>query len=457
VSAIQGQNQPMRLWAIFLVFLASLSTGCPASSEEARLAPNRFYFPTGLAVSPDQQHLFLTNANADLRFESGTLQVLDLARIDELVASWDGGVVPPGCRRDEDQRQSIICDEEDAAADFVIEDASVRLGNFVGEVRVQELESGQVRLFVPSRGDPSLTWLDFDPTTARVSCGGSERFARCDDDHRLGRLRDDLDLVRLGEEPFGIYVDGANGFVVLTHLVSGNVTLASAPTDGRPPVLTDVKGGFFASNPNTGLRGAVAAAGREPGAPSDLVYVTSRAESRVQTFYVTRPGETGLPLLAPADFFFLDAITPAEDTRGVAFSADGTRAHFINRRPPTLITVDTSVDALGRPVNKVAASAEICDQAGLVLTADAGQGELAYVGCFRDGEVWVVDPILSQLRAVVSVGRGPHAMAVSTNRNLIYVANFLENTVAVIDIRPGSITQNRVIVRLGEPEFGEEL
>jgi len=253
-----------------------------------------------------------------------------------------------------------------------------------------------------------------------------------------------------------LYVDSANGHIVVAHLTSGNISLATSPPDElEPPLLVDVKGGFFATSRTTGLRGAVAVAGRQPGSAQDLLYVTSRAESRVQMLHVEQPGDETYPLLVPTDFFFLNAVFPAEESRGLVFSADGNRAHVINRRPPTLISVDTSVDELGRPRNEVIQATELCPQAGLVTLADMGQGDRAYVTCFRDGQIWVIDPEGAALESVISVGRGPHAMAISQTRKQMYVTNFLENTVAVIDLTPGVPTENRVVVRLGEPNLGD--
>lgn len=450
--------EPMRA-AIAVIPLGLALAGCPASAEDVRPPADAFYFPTGLALSPDDRYLFVSNANSDLRYGSSSLQLVDVDVVDALVRRWvDDGEVPAGCAQDPEVRETVVCPEEadgDGAA-FLVPGATVRLGNFAGDIGTQTLADGRVRLFLPVRGDPSITWVDFDPATELFECGGSGDYPRCDVRHQITQLRGDPDQGTLTSEPFGIFVDGDNGYAVVAHLTTGNVSLvATPPDDSEPPVLADVKGGFFTTRVN-GLRGAVGVAGRRPGTADDLVYVTSRVESRVQMLHVEQPPDGGFPLLAPTDYFFVNTVFPADDSRGIAFSAGGDRAHVINRNPPTLITVDTSDDADGRPRNEVLIATELCPQAGIVAVADVGAGERAYVSCFRDGQVWVIDPEAATLEAVVNAGRGPHAIAVSEARKQMYVTNFLENTIAVIDLTPGAPTENRVVVRLGEPDLGDD-
>jgi DNA-binding beta-propeller fold protein YncE len=55
------------------------------------------------------------------------------------------------------------------------------------------------------------------------------------------------------------------------------------------------------------------------------------------------------------------------------------------------------------------------------------------------------------VEAFVQVGRGPYGVAMSPTRKRLYVSNFLEDTLAVIDLTPGSATRNRVVLRIGEP------
>ena len=85
---------------------------------------------------------------------------------------------------------------------------------------------------------------------------------------------------------------------------------------------------------------------------------------------------------------------------------------------------------------------------------DTGDGERAYVTCFLDGQVYVVDPRnLTQPEDIVLVGRGPYSVVGATSgpRKLLFVSNFLEDTIAVVNITPGEATYNRVVLRIGTP------
>ena len=424
-----------------------LTAGCPASSDDVAPPPDELYFPTGLALDPTESDLYVVNANSDLRFDSGVLLVVDVEAVSEVVTAWESGEVAGGrdCTADASFPLTLICNE----ADLIQSDRGVRIGNFATEVDIQTLDSGGHRLFVAVRGDPSLTYLDVASAGANLDCGPSGVFGECDEAHRLTSIRDDEDLPNIPDEPFGVYVDDENEFVMATHLSIGAVSLTTAPRDGSPPQLTDAVAGIF-SAPNNTFPGAVGVAGRMPGSVDDRIYVTSRTDSRIQTLLVARiPGQP--PQIVNGGFFFLNTVLPSTDSRDIQFSSDGNRAFIINRVPPTLQIVDTSITSTGVPTNEVESAIELCRQASnLVVTGEPGD-ERIYVACFRDGEIWVVDPTGRQVESIISVGRGPQFLVASVSRGLLFVSNFRENTIAVIDIRRGSLTENRVVLRIGRP------
>jgi len=375
---------------------------------------------------------------------------VDLAAVDAWVATWLGGSSIPGepadCEVDVSNPRLLVCNERDA----VLAQSTVRFGNFATAVKAQALDSGDIRLFVPVRGDPSITWIDFFPPDQETSCGGSGNPPKCDEEHSLTQMRGNLDLPTLSDEPFGIFVDSASGYAAVTHFTSATVSLVDTPSNGDTPMLVDAIGGLFAADPSTGVRGAVGVAGRSPGSADGLLYVTSRSESRVQTMYVRRPAtEDGFPTLVPSEFFFLNRVLPSDDGRGLTFNADGTRVHVLNRNPPMLQTLDTSLGPDGYPRNQIVGAVEICSRASQLALADAGRGDRAFIACFSAGQVWVVDTESSSVDAIINVGRGPHAVAVAPTRQRLYVSNFLEDTISVVDLTPGSSTEYRVVLRLG--------
>jgi hypothetical protein len=431
--------------------LAWLCAGCPATGDEIRPPDDQFYFPTGMDIAPDESVLFLANANSDLRFDSGAVEVVDLKRVDELIAEWLMTGEPPDdhdCEVDLSVPYTLVCDESEA----IRSQSGVRIGNFATELKVQILSDeseGKLRLFAAVRGDPSLTWIDYDQDEKQLSCGGTERFPECDDAHRLVQLRNDEDLPSLPDEPFGLFVDSSGGYVIITHLSNAASSLANAPPDGREPYLSDAVGGLFGFD-EFGQTGAVSVAGRQPGSTDDRIYVTSRTDARVQTLVVSRAGR--FPVLVPTEFFFMrGTIGPSDNGRGIAFSADGSRAYIVNRSPAMLQIFDTSLDPLGVPKNEFLAGVELCAEASNLALADTGKGDRIYVACFRNGQIWSIDPRGAVVDQIIEVGRGPHAVVVAPERKRLYVSNNLEGTVAVVDLTPEAETENRVVLRLGRP------
>ena len=94
---------------------------------------------------------------------------------------------------------------------------------------------------------------------------------------------------------------------------------------------------------------------------------------------------------------------------------------------------------------------DICRQASELAIMDPGDGERAYVTCFQDGQLYIIDPRgLSMVEDIVLVGRGPYSVVASLSHKKVYVTNFLEDTIAVIDVSPTSKFRNRVVLRIGD-------
>lgn len=436
-------------WSIVTASLAlGLGAGCTASADAVRPVQNVLYYPTGVAVAPGDAVMFVVNANSDLRYDSGYVSVFDLAGIDAAASAWTTSqTIPDGCTRDKSHPETIDCKQ----SQFMVPNAAARIGNFATDIGVQDTGNGTTRLIIPTRGDPSVTWLDWNGTA--LSCSTSkESFALCDDAHRLTYVHDDPSLASLPPEPFGVFADKSGQFAMVTHLTTGDVTLIDSPIGGKA-TIADVATGVFQSNPATGLIGADGIAGRTPGSPGDIIYVGSTSENRIQTFTVGRPVNKAPPYLIPGDWFFLDGYGAdaggSSDTRSMAFSASGDRLYIVNRNPPSLQIYDTSLGTDGFPRNKLLGATDLCLDASTVSVMDAGDGDRAYVSCFNDSQIYVIDPSgLSMLADVIPVGRGPYSVATSAARKKVYVSNFLDNTVGVIDASPTSASRDRVVLLL---------
>jgi YVTN family beta-propeller protein len=433
---------------------------CTASADDVRPPGDQLFFPTGLAVTPDEHFLFAANANSELRYDSGTISVVNLDTVQSVIDGWlaTPQIKPDHCDQDPDFRETLVCDE----AMFLAPTAGVRIGNFATDIAVQAFASGHIRVLVPTRGDPSISWADFDSQTGKLSCTqGSESFALCDDAHRLTGDPDDPDLGSIPNEPFGIFADSVSGFALVTHQTAGAVSLIDSP-DGIDAKVVDIRQNLFAEDPLTLISASTGVSGRSPGSTDDLLYVGSRTENRIQTLSVGQvAGQAAY--LVPSNYFFLDAVgaTAGEsfDTRAIQFSPDSARMYVVNRDPPSLQIYDTSLTDTGFPRNAAIGVSDICREASTASILDPGDGERAYVTCFQDGQIYVVDPRGgSQVEDIITVGRGPYGIAATkgasvaaSGRKQLFVSNFLEDTIAVIDVTPTSVERNRVVLRIGTP------
>ncbi len=441
-----------RFSVLLLFFSSAFLAGCPASGDDVAPPTNEFRFPTDLVASSDGRVLFVSNANSDLRFDSGVVSALSLELVESTLDAWKAsGEVPQSnsCIADADDPRILVCEE----SGFMLPEAAARIGNFATSIAIQPNVNGGDRLFAAVRGDPSVTWLDYDPAAQKLSCREDDSFRICDDDHRLDRLRrTESENIEIFDEPFQVYADPADGYVMVSHLSSGTVTMLEAPVDGGEPFVADVETNLFSGNTAVGVGGS-ALDGRLPGQNGNLVYIASRTDGAISTFSVAEIA--GQKRLVRAGSFDLNlgASTATSSARGIAFRGDGNRAYVAHRAPPTLRVIDTSLDDDGIPRNQFLHAIEICQNATDVIAAEIGGETRIAVSCFSENEVWVVDPETPfALPSVANVGAGPQSVVLSPRGTEVYVGNVLSNSIAVVDMTPAVPGENRVRLILG---FGE--
>ncbi len=122
---------------------------------------------------------------------------------------------------------------------------------------------------------------------------------------------------------------------------------------------------------------------------------------------------------------------------------------MLQRSPPVLLKFE---DANQLPVDVL----ETCNTPTFLDKHGTDTNQRLYVTCFEDGEVYVVDPRVPRVVDIIEVGRGPAGLAfpppgAEGDGKLMYVVGFGANDVSVVDIEPGSPTENHVIQRIGFP------
>ena len=170
----------------------------------------------------------------------------------------------------------------------------------------------------------------------------------------------------------------------------------------------------------------------------------------------------------PVDNFYSSVFLPrGADIRGILFSSDQPdypQAFVLHRNdssvpanPAALVVLDRRLGADGTPDNTPKDVLEVCSGPTSMRMHDAGRGNRIYITCYDDGQIYVVDPNALVVTSVIDVGAGPTSLVFSRqDPGVAYVASFVNSHLSVIDLAPGSPTENHVVLRLGLPHgYGE--
>jgi len=259
----------------------SLGTGCYSTGEGPAPVTNALYFPVGILASPGGSALYVVNSDFDLQFNGGTVEAYNLQDIRDVVLRpfWD---------RDAAEDTSDPCFGLGPNPNVIlypgpcgpldlnrppprsvpygpIFKASAKIGAFATDLVMachpsEDLKLGGTadcfrggaadargaRLFVPVRGDRSLTFFDVDDDrddgqqTFKLDCGQRSNDGTCSDAFRSGvDPAENTRGLTLPAEPFGIAVSDRADAIVVTHQSSGSgaVSLFSGRDANQGTVL----------------------------------------------------------------------------------------------------------------------------------------------------------------------------------------------------------------------------
>ncbi|MCU1277839.1 MAG: hypothetical protein JWM53_1385 [bacterium] len=379
------------------------------------------------------------------------------------------------------------------------------------------LDTGHRTLFVAVRGDPSITEIQVylpanpddinkpgilqcvgdpgslakrpeyhpDPsnpgsyvTSAPAPCEASSLIQDyiCQGEPSCVVGTDQNGKTQLPTEPFGMQIDQSRKLLLVSHLATGQVSVIGAAASVLPVnALLSESAPFFPPD-TTGRHGAFSLAQQHPDDPHSLWYLTSNVNPLVATF---RVGDSNL-VIPQATFGVNSSFALGNDVRDIHFDSDGNRAFVTDANPPTLLVVDTRTDTTNGnvPRNIVTDIVDVCQtpaHSGVRRFAVAGapgtpamRKSKVIVVCFLASQLMIVDPDRPGVDDTIFSGlSGPNDIAfnftdddaadkitrVGVPRHA-YVTNYSESTVAVVDLEPGSPTENRVLARLGYPPDG---
>jgi hypothetical protein len=308
---------------------------------------------------------------------------------------------------------------------------------------------------------------------------------RCDNSHlvqtytcpdRLGCVQGDNDIPA---QPFNLLLDQgqrADGTVIsrllVAHLSEGSVTIIDLL---GTPLVADVSPPFFPAD-QAGRHGVFGIARRDD-STRPIYYLTSNLNAAISTFYVDDT-PTGDKVVEGPVFATVGTFASGADGRELIFEPGGQRAFMTQNAPPSVAILDTRLDqpeGRGLPANKIVDIVDVCQgpshmslrQQAVAGPAGAGTNlrNSLYVACFTSNQVMIVDPDRPGVDETILVGRGPTELAFNYSgeetpaaerlptprHRRAYLSLYSESTIGVVDVEPGSPTENRLIARIGLP------
>ncbi len=466
--------------------VCALGAGCFVGDTAANPPTEAFYYPTGLVRSGGGSTLYVTNSDFDLQYNGGTVLALDLntIRTNKLIplltslrlVSENKTTLNEACRAGgvEPNTNTILNPGPCLAVPLL--DAtgtappSATIGAFAsGVVLVQPEDSTKdARLFIPVRGDPSITFLDVDNDVTsrafsrRLSCisGGTASLegARCTSDHLIGMdPYESTRAVRLPTEPVGIAASEDGTAIVVAHQTENSVSLSiDDPRDAKPTLQFIL--GSLPTGPTEVAMVPIPKLFKDrvehPTSPQDVIdyqrgfLVTYNAAPVLDLFRV-RKDESGTsrPYLSRSNETAIGVNADGKDSRGIALDAQARQdceagcagagaclavclkipidVYIANRSPPSLLI--GRLDTTSIPDDSIAPTGAfdrvlITDSiplsygaskviVGNVIDADGKLSRRVFAAAFDSRLIFSYDPNEQRVDAFFRTGRGPHAMA----------------------------------------------
>jgi hypothetical protein len=254
--------------ALGAVLVGAVGTSCYSAGTGTDPPPDTFYFPIGLAVSPDANVLYAANSDFDLQWNGGTLQTYDLASLrqnaaDLITYNLVGGTAAPldpkGVPLTTAQPASCAslvpaglplgqsCSPPVLSQDYIQE--SVIIGAFATDLQLSPfvaLGAPQL-LYAPVRGEAAVAWAEVgvvgsdDPQAKSlkspeygIDCGQGGG-NRCTDSAGNNALQ--LNNTRgatMPGEPFGMAQSEDGTALAVTSQTDTKVSLLTTGAPGGP-------------------------------------------------------------------------------------------------------------------------------------------------------------------------------------------------------------------------------
>ncbi|MFO0597472.1 MAG: hypothetical protein U0228_19345 [Myxococcaceae bacterium] len=437
-----------------LSFVAALAGLCSCADPGSQSGPpvTQLYFPTSIAhvdTAKDEGVLFVSNANFDKRYATGSVVALNLDAIGLPKLGTTTGTV-------EELKDLKLTDTQ-----------SVQIASFAGEMAVQNLAANDYRLFVPTRSEGNRVYRVHATVDAQgvptLGCVGAEGQNCIDTGASLSprEFEQSTTGVPRAPGPYGVALgprtcsvdadccgadepdcgrtcsaagtcNGLDGTafndVWVTHISQADSPALSnlnfrgylvrldsdAFSVGERNFINIGSGG---SNSATVFQGWTYVSGRILSPAPNLMRVVNR---------------DGVTLSTALEYLFR-----VSDSRGIAVSSDGKRLYMVGRIPDVLLVMGIS-NAATYPTLSFIRAVPLPDAPNaLSVLSRPGKGDLVFVTCTSGGSVVTYDDGVGDLVSTVGgVGVQPFSIAVDQRGNAarLFVSLFGDGRIAVIDV-----------------------
>ena len=415
--------------SLALVAAFSLASGCYSTGQGPEPQANDLYFPVGILPSPGGHALYVANSDYDLKYNGGTIEVYNLDDIRDVALRPFWSPDPADDTSDPcfglGPNPNVILypgpcgplDLNRPPARPVPYDGSLfkraaKIGAFATDVVMACRPSSDIvfggtadcsrggisagekgaRLFVPVRGDRSLTFLDVDDDreggvqTFKLECGQGSNGGSCSDAYRSGiDPAENTRGLTLPAEPFGVAISDRADSLVLTHQSSGGAgsvslfTGKSTDDEGRSvntvldakPRLEYVQSDLPGSA--TGIAALPTPAidtflgfGQANYQPGYAVAYRLRAQIDVVRFFDDSFGSPRRPYLQRTAAFPLSATPSGSDSRDIAFETSPSSQRATCERGCFRDSLDSCITDCARlPADQRARCESTCRNAGV--------------------------------------------------------------------------------------------
>ncbi len=422
-----------------LLWFCALALCCVTACKTRELGSphpgDAFSYPVAVTADPGGRLIWVISGNFDLAWRGGAVLAMDVVTHDFVrdvagnpVGFQVGGFPGP----------------------FVIEtragDPSVRDGYIVSREE-------NALYHVTLSGDPDAPEIACEGgvrmNTGILDCPGTEDMGplKLRDPARDGKLRE----VTLGEDPYSVMLHraaaGQSDDLLLTSAFIDGTAAIFRVKDGVPELVdsTRLSTGLyaFAENPKTGR-----------------IYATSKSSTAIDVLEVRAPDPDAQPIVDSKGTIIdphpvlirqrsiaVPTALLGDTGRGLAFSTDGNTLFVAYRSPASVVMIDVSVGPDGVPVDRVIAKIPVGIRPSAIavvpgIPGDPEATELVYVTCQAADRIDVIDPALAQVVDHIRTGQDPFGIAFINAPDLglrrLYVANFLAETIGVIELDPAS-------------------